>query len=93
MKNPKNPNNISLNLFSFSDFLDSLGVVNIKQPFGKRIEAEKLYLTFLVELINNNHDLSKVIRKLIVFQILIMLNPNLRIMKIIQMTRIIKLLA
>ena len=33
------PNNISSSIFSFGDFLDSIGLINIKQPFGKKKNA------------------------------------------------------
>jgi len=58
------PNNINSSVFPFGDFLDSIGIINIKQPFGKIKEAEKLYLTFLIEFTNQNHDLNKIIKKL-----------------------------
>ena len=59
----ENPNNISATIFPFSSFLDSIGIVNIKQPFGKRKDFEKLYITFLVRFTENNHDLNKIIKK------------------------------
>jgi subtilisin family serine protease len=58
------PNNISSSIFSFGDFLDSIGLINIKQPFGKKKNAEKLYLTFLLEFTDKNHDLNKIINDL-----------------------------
>ena len=58
------PNNINSTAFPFGEFLDSIGLINIKQPFGKKKEAEKLYLTFLVEFTDQNHDLNKIIKKL-----------------------------
>ena len=45
----KNPNNVPSSIFPFKNFLDSIGIVTIKQPFGKSIDFEKLYITFLVE--------------------------------------------
>ena len=58
------PNNINSTAFPFGEFLDSIGLINIKQPFGIKKEAEKLYLTFLVEFTDQNHDLNKIIKKL-----------------------------
>ena len=58
------PNNFSSSIFSFGDFLDSIGLINIKQPFGKKKNAEKLYLTFLLEFTDKNHDLNKIINDL-----------------------------
>ncbi|MCH1613746.1 MAG: hypothetical protein L7S72_10690, partial [Flavobacteriales bacterium] len=58
------PNNISSSIFSFGDFLDSIGLINIKQPFGKKKNAEKLYLTFLLEFTDKKHDLNKIIKDL-----------------------------
>ncbi|MDB9990568.1 S8 family serine peptidase [Flavobacteriales bacterium] len=58
------PNNINSTAFPFGEFLDSIGLINIKQPFGIKKEAEKLYLTFLVEFTDQNHDLNKLIKKL-----------------------------
>ena len=58
----KNPNNIPSSIFPFKNFLDSIGIVTIKQPFGKRIDFEKLYITFLVEFTENNHELKKIIK-------------------------------
>ena len=55
----KNPNNIPSSIFPFKNFLDSIGIVTIKQPFGKRIDFEKLYITFLVEFTEKNHELKK----------------------------------
>ena len=58
----KNPNDIPSSIFPFKNFLDSIGIVTIKQPFGKRIDFEKLYITFLVEFTENNHELKKIIK-------------------------------
>ena len=58
------PNNINSTAFPFGEFLDSIGLINIKHPFGIKKEAEKLYLTFLVEFTDQNHDLNKIIKKL-----------------------------
>jgi len=58
------PNNINSTAFPFGAFLDSIGLINIKQPFGIKKEAKKLYLTFLVEFTDQNHDLNKIIKKL-----------------------------
>ena len=58
------PNNISSSVFPFGGFLDSIGLINIKQPFGKKKDAEKLYLTFLLEFTDKNHDLNKIINDL-----------------------------
>ena len=58
------PNNINSTAFPFGEFLESIGLINIKQPFGIKKEAEKLYLTFLVEFTDQNHDLNKIIKKL-----------------------------
>ncbi len=60
----KSPNNISSSVFPFGGFLDSIGLINIKQPFGKKKDAEKLYLTFLLEFTDKNHDLNKIINDL-----------------------------
>ena len=59
----EDPNNISTTIFPFSSFLDSIGTLNIKQPFGKRKDFEQLYVTFLVKFTENNHDLNKIIKK------------------------------
>ena len=59
----ENPSNISLSIFPFEDYLQSLGISNIEQPFGKKKQAVKLYLTFLVELKNKNQDLNKIIKE------------------------------
>ena len=56
------PNNINSSVFPFGGFLDSIGLINIKQPFGKKKNAEKLYLTFLLEFTDKNHDLNKIIK-------------------------------
>ena len=58
------PNNINSSVFPFGGFLDSIGLINIKQPFGKKKNAEKLYLTFLLEFTDKNHDLNKIIKDL-----------------------------
>ena len=58
------PNNINSTAFPFGALLDSIGLINIKQPFGIKKKAEKLYLTFLVEFTDQNHDLNKIIKKL-----------------------------
>ncbi len=58
------PNNINSSVFPFGGFLDSIGLINIKQPFGKKKNAEKLYLTFLVEFTDKKHDLNKIIKDL-----------------------------
>ena len=55
------PNNINSSVFPFGALLDSIGLINIKQPFGIKKKAEKLYLTFLVEFTDQNHDLNKII--------------------------------
>ena len=59
-----NPSNVPLSVFTFKNYLDSLGISNIEQPFGKEKKAVKLYLTFLVEFKNYNQDLVKIIKKL-----------------------------
>ncbi|MCH1613883.1 MAG: S8 family serine peptidase, partial [Flavobacteriales bacterium] len=41
-----------------------IGLINIKQPFGRKKNAEKLYLTFLIEFTDKNHDLNKIINDL-----------------------------
>ena len=58
------PNNINSSVFPFGGFLDSIGLINIKQPFGKKKNAEKLYLTFLLEFTDKKHDLNKIIKDL-----------------------------
>ena len=58
------PNNINSSVFPFGGFLDSIGLINIKQPFGKKKNAEKLYLTFLLKFTDKNHDLNKIIKDL-----------------------------
>ena len=58
----ENPSNIPLSIFPFEDYLESLGISNIEQPFGKKKQAIKLYLTFLVEFKNKNQDLNKIIK-------------------------------
>jgi subtilisin family serine protease len=60
----EHPENIAVAIFPFSSFLDSVGVVNIRQPFGKKKEALNLYLTFLVTFTNQNHDLKKLIKSM-----------------------------
>ena len=58
------PNNINSSVFPFGGFLDSIGLINIKQPFGKKKNAKKLYLTFLLEFTDKKHDLNKIIKDL-----------------------------
>ena len=77
----KNPNNIPSSIFPFKNFLDSIGIVTIKQPFGKRIDFEKLYITFLVEFTENNHELKKLLKASIGFQKLITQNLSSKILK------------
>ena len=36
------PNNINSSVFPFGGFLDSIGLINIKQPFGKKKECWKI---------------------------------------------------
>ena len=55
---------IPLDLFPFNDFLDSVGVINISQPFGKKKEFTQLYLTFLVQLRDDYPDLNKLVKRL-----------------------------
>ena len=59
-----NPLDIPLDLFPFKDFLDSIGAINISQPFGKKKEFTNLYLTFLVELRDDYPDLNKIVRRM-----------------------------
>ena len=59
-----NPLDITLDLFPFRDFLDSIGAINISQPFGKKKEFTNLYLTFLVQLRDNYSDLNKIVRRM-----------------------------
>lgn len=58
------PYNINSSVFPFGGVLDSIGLINIKQPFGKKKNAEKLYLTFLLEFTDKKHDLNKIIKDL-----------------------------
>ena len=58
------PNNISSEIFTFGNYLDSIGVINIKQPFGKRKDFKKLFLTFLVEFRAGDYDLNDIIKRL-----------------------------
>ena len=55
---------IPQDLFSFKNFLDSIGVVNISQPFGRKKEFTKLYLTFLVQLRDDYPDLNKLVKRM-----------------------------
>ena len=55
---------ISLDLFPFKNFLDSIGTITISHPFGKKKEFTKLYLTFLVQLRDNSPDLNKLVKRL-----------------------------
>ena len=55
---------IPLDLFPFNDFLDSVGAINISQPFGKKKEFTQLYLTFLVQLGDDYPDLNKLVKRL-----------------------------
>ena len=59
-----NPLDIPLDLFSFRDFLDSIGAINISQPFGKKKEFTNLYLTFLVQLRDDYPDLNLLIKRM-----------------------------
>ena len=74
------PNNINSSVFPFGGFLDSIGLINIKQPFAKK-NAEKLYLTFLLEFTDKKHDLNKIIKDLTNLVRLIILNQSLKILK------------
>ena len=56
------PLDIPLDLFPFKDFLDSIGAINISQPFGKKKEFTNLYLTFLVQLRGDYPDLNKIFK-------------------------------
>ena len=59
-----NSQDIPQDLFSFKNFLDSIGVINISQPFGKKKEFTKLYLTFLAQLRDDYPDFNKLIKRM-----------------------------
>ena len=59
-----NSQDIPQDLFPFKNFLDSIGVINISQPFGKKKEFTKLYLTFLVQLRDDYPDFNKLIKRM-----------------------------
>ena len=59
-----NSQDIPKDLFPFKNFLDSIGVINISQPFGKKKEFTKLYLTFLAQLRNDSPDFNKLIKRM-----------------------------
>ena len=59
-----NSQDIPQDLFPFKNFLDSIGVINISQPFGKKKEFTKLYLTFLAQLRNDSPDFNKLIKRM-----------------------------
>ena len=50
------PNNINSSVF-FGSFLDSIGLIKLQ-----RKNAEKLYLTFLLEFTDKKHNLNKIIK-------------------------------
>ena len=59
-----NSQDIPQDLFPFKNFLDSIGVINISQPFGKKKEFTKLYLTFLAQLRDDYPDFNKLIKRM-----------------------------
>ena len=59
-----NSQDIPKDLFPFKNFLDSIGVINISQPFGKKKEFTKLYLTFLAQLRDDYPDFNKLIKRM-----------------------------
>ena len=59
-----NSQDITQDLFPFKNFLDSIGVINISQPFGKKKEFTKLYLTFLAQLRDDYPDFNKLIKRM-----------------------------
>ena len=72
-----NPLDIPLDLFPFKDFLDSIGAINISQPFGKKKEFTNLYLTFLVELREDYPDLNKIVIRMESFSEIDYSEPNI----------------
>ena len=60
----KNPNDISLNYFPFASFFDSIVVMQIEQPYGKKKEAIDLYTTFLFKTKAIDKELELLIQKL-----------------------------